>query len=693
MSEEVTRAIIEKFLELRDSYKKKKCFNDDDLPQLRNALKDIPQFKDIAAGIRNETLAFYDLYELKQNEMLVKKDNPNVSIYILVQGSLKKSVHAPWNSYKEEEDRQTQDLITLRQNFQEFEGLYAFGNFDLLQLDKFKKQTSKWNSCFVYSTSQSLVLALNYDKAYKYMEKLYENQQIQDKTQFLMKNVPGLQNQLTSNREKMTQLFHKVSFIPNQTIIQEGQIPQMAYIIIEGHCKLQSNQIPIQKSMSTDDPKKAENFVTQNRGYFSKTMNTFQIGIISENQWIGEELLLMTMQERYEYLQQQVNNQEEQPNSTMTKSQWGFNIGRQNQSPQLSNAKQKTQKSTVGISYSVISKTNVTAYCISKEDLMTKLSKDIQLLINKQALKKQEWVQRRFRDIQIDVKKIFGMEQSYQNYVDKSKEVSKLYPQATKNSIKTFSVHKMNEPIVFLKDGIDDNPTEKYYNKGFLNTQTMNFSKVRKSQSVASLKPLSNEEYEDEGEAPYKLGHKLNLPQIMESDEQVVSHSEVMKFHNNPFEASLTPIKSKLKDSRSTRNLEQLSVTDKITQQLNHNNSGIGAQDQTHRHHQKFERIVMGSASVYKYTQQNKLYLPTLIKTIEFDKKMQIVNRVNNQNNLNRLSLESLHRGSVSKNTSTINLSNLGFYEGIETDMKKKKIIQFEEQDYIKRNDSNQLEE
>lgn len=56
-----------------------------------------------------------------------------------------------------------------------------------------------------------------------------------------------------------------------------------------------------------DDPKKAENFITQNRGYFSNTMNSFQIGIVSENQWVGEELLLMSMQERVDYLTNQIN--------------------------------------------------------------------------------------------------------------------------------------------------------------------------------------------------------------------------------------------------------------------------------------------------------------------------------------------------------------------------------------------------
>ena len=35
----------------------------------------------------------------------------------------------------------------------------------------------------------------------------------------------------------------------------------------------------------------------------------------------------------------------------------------------------------------------------------------------------------------------------------------------------------------------------------------------------------------------------------------------------------------------------------------------------------------MGAASSYKYTKEKRLYLPTLIKTIDVDKKLQIVNK------------------------------------------------------------------
>lgn len=49
------------------------------------------------------------------------------------------------------------DIISIKMNFQEFEGLYVFGNFDLLNLEKFSKGQSKWAPCYVYSQDTSLI--------------------------------------------------------------------------------------------------------------------------------------------------------------------------------------------------------------------------------------------------------------------------------------------------------------------------------------------------------------------------------------------------------------------------------------------------------------------------------------------------------------------------------------------------------
>ena len=62
-------------------------------------MKDLPGLKEIAYAIRNDTLTFFDIHDLKPNEVLLKKENPG-SIYILVSGTIKKSIYAPWTSYK-----------------------------------------------------------------------------------------------------------------------------------------------------------------------------------------------------------------------------------------------------------------------------------------------------------------------------------------------------------------------------------------------------------------------------------------------------------------------------------------------------------------------------------------------------------------------------------------------------------------
>lgn len=57
----------------------------------------------------------------------------------------------------------------------------------------------------------------------------------------------------------------------------------------------------------------------------------------------------------------------------MSKSQWGFNLNSEKPVATIRSVKAKP----VGMAYSVIAKTNIKAFSITKEDLMQKLSKDI----------------------------------------------------------------------------------------------------------------------------------------------------------------------------------------------------------------------------------------------------------------------------------------------------------------------------
>jgi len=64
-------------------------------------VKDLPYFKDMQPNLRNDIMQFFEVIELKPGDLLFKDDPSSpVSVYILVTGKLKKSIHAPWNQYK-----------------------------------------------------------------------------------------------------------------------------------------------------------------------------------------------------------------------------------------------------------------------------------------------------------------------------------------------------------------------------------------------------------------------------------------------------------------------------------------------------------------------------------------------------------------------------------------------------------------
>jgi len=45
-----------------------------------------------------------------------------------------------------------------------------------------------------------------------------------------------LTNQLTSNKDKILQMFEEVKFLPAHTLLEEKTLLQNAYIIISGNC-------------------------------------------------------------------------------------------------------------------------------------------------------------------------------------------------------------------------------------------------------------------------------------------------------------------------------------------------------------------------------------------------------------------------------------------------------------------------
>ena len=71
-----------------------------------------------------------------------------------------------------------------------------------------------------------------------------------------------------------------------------------AFVIREGKCEIVSKRAPVTISQKTEfesNQKEHDKMIKENskRGYFSKTMNTMQIGIVRPGEMIGDELLLL----------------------------------------------------------------------------------------------------------------------------------------------------------------------------------------------------------------------------------------------------------------------------------------------------------------------------------------------------------------------------------------------------------------
>ena len=110
-------------------------------------------------------------------------------------------------------------------------------------------------------------------------------------TDFLGNAMPALQSMISSGRDKIISQFKKVTFpVPGMVIHREGEPVTRALIIRKGECMMVSHRIPVNLSVVAtsdyDAVKKSmakKHKFTNTTGYFSKTTNSMQIGVLSEN--------------------------------------------------------------------------------------------------------------------------------------------------------------------------------------------------------------------------------------------------------------------------------------------------------------------------------------------------------------------------------------------------------------------------
>ncbi len=123
----------------------------------------------------------------------------------------------------------------------------------------------------------------------------------------------------------------------------------------------------------------------QNKSYFSQTTNSFQLGILSANEWIGDEFLFFG--------------------------------------------------DSQSVPYSITSTKPLLVYALSREDFYSKFSKEMQMFLEENAAHKCRWIEKRFFEI---LKNLNQLKDSYfEGITDKSSEVQKKFPRANSNALNT----------------------------------------------------------------------------------------------------------------------------------------------------------------------------------------------------------------------------------------------------------------
>ena len=83
--------------------------------------------------------------------------------------------------------------------------------------------------------------------------------------------------------------------MPGVTIVKEGAPCNKMHLVVKGDVLLKSTKSPIEIDVLNGGELliKEENKILVKKGYISDTLNSFQIGIKCEKQWVGEESVIL----------------------------------------------------------------------------------------------------------------------------------------------------------------------------------------------------------------------------------------------------------------------------------------------------------------------------------------------------------------------------------------------------------------
>ncbi|CDW88887.1 UNKNOWN [Stylonychia lemnae] len=371
--------LCKRLVDIRDQLKLKIKFSDDDLhvsfkltnkiQQIKIALKDIfefkPELRSIPTALRNELSQHVEFVDLRENQVLIWPDDHTPRVYFIFKGAAKRSRYGPKEYDQEDLDRENLDLISYSEQFKVYKAFSIFGSIKTLQTlsqnVNVKYQYKEWEACY-----------------------RQDNQQLQ--TDVMLCIDQKIMSKISTNKQKaFAEVFTEKIFSKGSFVLNEGQKITHLYLVKEGECKILSSKVPIiQKFNRGSQNQLFQKDLLQNKSYFSKTTSTFQLGLISQKEWIGDEIKFF------------------------------------NDRP---------------IPYSVIATKPLKVFCLSKEDFYSKMPKDLMPYFDDQAHNKVKWLEKRFYEIAKSLNKL--KDNYFETLNEQSNEVQRQYPQARSHALHT----------------------------------------------------------------------------------------------------------------------------------------------------------------------------------------------------------------------------------------------------------------
>lgn len=80
-----------------------------------------------------------------------------------------------------------------------------------------------WGDLYAYAFEGSVeILSFDYDKVHHLFQRVSENREKSDFTEFLSVSIPGFASRLSSSKEKISKLFYEKKFVAGTVIAIEG---------------------------------------------------------------------------------------------------------------------------------------------------------------------------------------------------------------------------------------------------------------------------------------------------------------------------------------------------------------------------------------------------------------------------------------------------------------------------------------